>query len=209
MNMNLNRLNLNTNNKALKRTVLIISWLGISFLIILVIVIFLWQFRTNSTLRRDLSAKKKAVKQVQQANRRFEELKKQSGELKQEEELLDKRLPVGEKQPMGLIRQITLLAREKGLGKINFRIKSASALQEGTNPAVDSGKDLIPLYFEMSFETTFPQLLEFLKELADLERVITVEKLVIIREEGILPKQKINLSLVTYTFQAGDNIPGP
>lgn len=209
MRRNVNRLNLNSNNNVLKKTILITNWAGIIFLIILVVVVSLWQLRANLILRRNFSAQKKEVKEMQQANRRFKELKKQSDELKLKEELLDKRLPIGEKQPMGLIRKITLLAKARGLEKINFELRPQSALEEGTKSAVNLEKNLIPLYFEIKFETTFPRLLEFLKELTNLERIITVEKLDIKREEGILPNQKITLSLVTYTFQTGDKMSVP
>jgi Tfp pilus assembly protein PilO len=208
MAMKLNKLNLNSNNIVLRKAILITSWVGISFFVVLVFVVFLWQLRANSIFRRNLSAKKKEVKETQQANRRFEELKKQSDELKLKEELLEKRLPIGEKQPMGLIKKITLLARARGLEKINFQIKSKSSLEE-TKSAVALAKDLTPLYFEMEFETTFPALLEFLKELANLERVIAVEKMDIKREKEILPNQKITLSLITYTFQTSYKMSAP
>lgn len=208
MNISLKRLNLN-NNKVFKKTLFITSWVGISFLVILVIFVFLWQFRVNLLLRQNLSARKKEVKAMQKANRRFVELKKQSEELKHKRELLDKRLPVGEKQPMDLIKGITLMVRGKGLEKINFEIKSQSALGEENISTLNLEKDLAPLYFEMKFETTFPQLLEFLKDLMNLERVVSVEKLIIIREKEILPNQKVTLSLVTYTLQTSDEISAP
>jgi len=209
MNTAANSLNLNSNNKVLKKAVFITSGVGISLFVILLVVVFLWQFRVNLLLRRNLSEKKTEVEEAQYDSRRFKELKKQSDELKLKEELLDKRLPVGEKQPMGLIKKITLLAKARGLEKINFELKSESALEEKTKPAVNLEKNLIPLYFEMKFETTFPRLLEFLKELTNLERIITVEKLDIKREKEILPNQKITLDLVAYVFQVGDKMSPP
>ena len=52
-----------------------------------------------------------------------------------------------------------------------------------------------PLYLEMNFEGTFPQLLDFLKKLNNLERIVTVSAIEIKRSEEALPYQKISLQL--------------
>lgn len=57
-----------------------------------------------------------------------------------------------------------------------------------------------PLYLEMNFEGTFLQLLDFLKKLNNLERIVAVSAIEIKRSEEVLPYQKISLQLITYTF---------
>jgi len=56
------------------------------------------------------------------------------------------------------------------------------------------------LYFQMEFEGTFLQFLDFLKRLNNLERVVTIDTLEIKRSKELLPYQKVSLQLVTYTF---------
>lgn len=57
-----------------------------------------------------------------------------------------------------------------------------------------------PLYFQMEFEGTFLQFLDFLKRVSNLERVVTIDTLEIKRSKELLPYQKATLQLVTYTF---------
>lgn len=59
---------------------------------------------------------------------------------------------------------------------------------------------LSPIYLEMDFEGSFPQVVAFLEKLAKLERIVKVDGVRIERKKEILPYQKVSLDLITYTF---------
>lgn len=60
---------------------------------------------------------------------------------------------------------------------------------------------LKPINFQMNFECNFFSLLSFLEKINSLERIITIKKITIRREEKTLPLQKVSLSLTVYTFK--------
>ncbi len=65
---------------------------------------------------------------------------------------------------------------------------------------VSQEERVFPVYLEMSFEGSFPQILSFLNKLEHFERLIKVEGVLIERKKEILPYQKVSLDLTTYTF---------
>jgi len=173
-------------------------WVLLCILIILFIFIFSWQLKTNSALRRDFTKKRKELKAVQSSGRRLEQLEKQSQELGQKKEAQELRVSAAEKEPLGLIKTITRLGSKKGFRRTSFKLRSSSVLADQSVSGPGAG--LSPLYFAMVCEGTYPQLLEFLKELTSLERVVAVEKIEVKRGKDILPYQQITISFVTYTF---------
>jgi Tfp pilus assembly protein PilO len=159
--------------------------------------VFAWQFKTNVALRSEFDKKEKELEKAQKANRRLESLSKKSQQLGNELNLLDKRIPKGQQQPLDLIKAITETATRIGLRKPVFNIKAASSLEDPS--PITLGQDANSLFFEMVFEGTFSQTLDFLKAISELERLVSVEKMQIERGEHILPRQKVTLNLVAYT----------
>lgn len=121
------------------------------------------------------------------------------------------------------LKEITFSVKEESKGELEFQAGSHPAnqemssqkeslpegmpIQEAARPA-PSATGLSsapqtrpkPIYLEMNFAGTYPQLLIFLEKLARLERIVSVEKINIQRDEKILFYQKISLDLVTYIF---------
>ena len=173
-------------------------WVLMCILVILFIFVFSWQLKTNSALSRDFTKKRKELKAVQSSGRRLEQLEKQSQELGQKNEAQELRVPGAEKEPLGLIKTITRLGSKKGFRRTSFKLRSSSVLANQSVSGLGAG--LSPLYFGMECEGTYPQLLEFLKELMSLERVVAVERIEVKRKKEILPYQQIAISFVTYIF---------
>jgi Tfp pilus assembly protein PilO len=173
-------------------------WIVMGILVILSVFVFLWQLKTNSAIRKNFTKKDQELKDAQKAGRRLAELEKQSQDLKDKEKVLVERVPSAEKDPLASIKIITQLGSKKGLIKMSFKIKTASALA-GQSP-YNLGAGLSALYFVMECQATYPQLLDFLKELMNLKRVVAVEKIEVRRDEKALPYQRISINLVAFTF---------
>ena len=56
----------------------------------------------------------------------------------------------------------------------------------------------------MNAEGEFYQLVNFLKKIGSLERIVTVNAVQVVRDEKILPCQKISLKIKVYTYLAPD-----
>jgi hypothetical protein len=186
----------------MKKLFPLLMGLGIGVFALLVVFVFILQLRAHQEFKKELSGKKEELKEAQTASRKMEELEKKSQELKQLESKMKKRVAVGDTQPLGLIKIITGSASKMGLRKISFELKTASASASKDNKSAPAaqGAGPVPVYFQMKFNATFPQALKFLKELNDLERIVTAEKIEISRSIDILPYQSVILDLVTYYF---------
>jgi Tfp pilus assembly protein PilO len=183
----------------MKKTNFLPIWAGLSITVVLVVLTFFWQFKSNKQVRKIFKEKKLELQEAQKASRRLEQMEKQSQELKLKGESLAKRIPLGEKTPLNLIKVITRLAMDIGLKNLKFDLKSASSADARTN--INLPADLSALYFGMEAEATYPQLVDFLTGLMNLERVVTVEKVEIKRDETKYPYQVIALSLAAYSFK--------
>jgi Tfp pilus assembly protein PilO len=179
--------------KTLARTVHII----ITIFVVASVGAFAWQLKTNTGLRTEFDKKEKDLEKARKASRHLESLSKKSQQLGNELNLLNKRVPKGQQQPLDLIKTITEAANRIGLRNPVFNVKTASSLVDPSPVAL--GQDAESLFFEMVFEGTFSQTLDFLKTLSELERLVSVEKMQIERGEDILPRQKVTLNLVAYT----------
>jgi hypothetical protein len=186
----------------MKKWLPLLMWVGMGLIAFLAVFVCILQLQSQQALRKDLNSKKEELKEAQVASRKMEELEKKSQELKQKENRMKKRVVVGDIQPLGLIKTITGSANKLGLRKITFELKSSSntASKDGKPAPVVVGAGPVPVYFQMKFNSTFSQALKFLKELNDQERIVSVEKIEIDREDKSLPYQLVTLDLVTYYF---------
>jgi hypothetical protein len=186
----------------MKKWLPLLIWVGMGLIALLAVFVFIVQFQSHKTLRTELDGKKAELKEAQAASRKMEELERKSQELKLKENKIKKRVVVGDIQPLGLIKTITGSANKLGLRKISFELKSGSALASKDNKTapVVPVTGPVPVYFQMKFNSTFSQALKFLKELNDLERIVSVEKIEIARDDKILPYQLVTLDMVAYYF---------
>lgn len=196
---------------------------------------FIWQFRVNMSLTRELDAKKKEFNRAEAASRRLRNIERQIDDIKQKQAMLYKKVPVNEKEPFSLIKTLIRLGGQAGLKNITLSLKEKSAEEEaaanqGGASAQEQGVEgasegaaaqespesqeaqgeessvspaqsgPTPIYLEMTFEGSFPQILSFLQKLMSLERIVKIEGMSIQRRKDILPYQKASLDLATYTF---------
>lgn len=189
-------------------------------IIILLCVCFAWQLKTNISLKQELNTKREEFKEARYASRRLKKLQRQIQEMQEREKTINNMVTRNEQQPLGLVRTLSGLAADTGLKNAAFTIKGKKAAPPGTQameaplPAgIDSGTQAMEaplpagidsLRLEMSFEAALAQTLDFLKKTTDIERVVEVEKAEIERKKEILPRQKVTLELVAYTF-SGEN----
>jgi len=186
----------------MKKFLPLVIWLGMSLFAFLAIFVFVLQLQSNLVLNKELNAKKEELRDAQTASRRMEDLERKGQELKQKENKMKKQVAIGDTQPLGLIKTITGLASKIGLRKIGFELKadSANAAKGKSLLSFSAGSGPAPVYFQMKFDASFTQTLEFLKALNGLERIVTVERIEIDRKTEILPYQSVILNLITYSF---------
>lgn len=206
------------------------------FLVVAIILAscFVWQLKTNITLRQELSAKKNEFKEAEAASKHLMTLEKQASDMKQKQEALYKKVPVNEKEPFGLMKALIRLGGQAGLRKITLSLKEKAVVtaqeaasqagqaadQGAETPADEAGGQQgavsaqtddagvvalpqgasTPIYLQMDFEGSFPQILVFLEKLMSLERIVEVEGIFIERKKETLPYQKASLDLIAYTF---------
>ncbi len=187
----------------MKKFIPLLIWLGLGLAGALAVFVFVLQLQSNQKLNEELKAKKTELAEAQSASRKMQELEKKSQELKQEERRIKRRVAVNDSQPLELIKVVTGSASKIGLRNIGFELKTASAVAPKDNsPAASSAQgDPVPVYFQMKFDSAFSQAVKFIKELNELERIISLEKVQISRKKDIIPYQAVTLDLVTYFFQ--------
>lgn len=174
-------------------------------LIALLFACFLWQVRTNISLKQELNTKRGEFKEAKSASKRLKKLQQQIQELEEREKTINSMVTRNEQQPLGLVRALSGLAADAGLKNAAFTIKAKKADASDTQAMeapLPAGLDSLRL--EMSFEAALAQTLDFLKKAAKIERVVAAEKIEIGREKEISPRQKVTLELVAYTF-SGEN----
>ena len=186
----------------MKKLLPILIWLGIGLVLLLVVFVFVVQFQARQKLNQELTVKKTELLEAESASLKMAELEKKSQGLRQKEIKMKRRVVVGDTQPLELIKTITGLASKTGLRKIKFGLKTSSQISanDPSAPSAPPGTGPTPSYFQMNFDSTFPQVLKFIKGLNELDRIVTVEKIDISRKIDILPYQSVVLSLATYSF---------
>lgn len=202
----------------------------VGIVIIGFIAFFIWQLKSNAALRQEMVSRKKEFQEAKAVSRHLKELEKKAESIKQREEELYKKIPLGEREPFDLIRAIIQMGIKAGLKKLVFKMgentvditAGASTSRQMTNQDAE-GLDINPLsaddlsvsqeaaepillgapvaiYLEVSFEGAFPQLLKFLEGLMNMERLVKIEEIRIERKKEILPSQSVFLKLTVYAF---------
>ncbi|MFH1339343.1 MAG: type 4a pilus biogenesis protein PilO [Candidatus Omnitrophota bacterium] len=170
----------------MKKTRLVFA-LTLVILLALVATLFLMQTRLVSRLNNKLADIRSMIQQREQMQSNTDKF---IGELEEKERFFSQKVSRQEKEPLELIRQLTLLAQQHGLKSIEFAIQKRQK-EEG---------DIYRLPFVMNLEGEFRQLVLFLEAISNLEMPVSVDGINIERKEEILPRQKISLQLAAYTL---------
>jgi len=177
--------------------------------LVLLVSFFLWQFKANSLLNKELTQKRVKLQEIQAARQNLKDLEMQTKDLKERKEELFRRTPLNEEKPLSLMKTLIKMGNSMGFKEITLDLREDTEEAEAIKAALkgEARKGSViksavkPIYLEMNFEAFFPQLPIFLEKLMKLERVVSVEGIKIERDKKALPYQKVSLDLVTYTFQ--------
>lgn len=209
--------------------------INVALIVILFLVfsLYMWVQHKNIFLKKDLKEARQLLTESEHASRHLEKLEKQSNEILKKEAFIQRKMPVNEIQPLGLMKTIILLCSELGLK--NYSLKQIEKLapvsqagmyarqdvsdyqkqdtynempkdvtgQEdalGEQQAIVVSNGIRTIFLELNFQGTYQQLLDFLKRLNGIERIVSVEGLNIERKKELLPYQKIQLILAAYTY---------
>ncbi len=178
-------------------------YLSSSLILAIIITSFLlaWQVNLRLNLDKTIFTKSKELKISRSSQKHLEKLKSELDLLENKEKALNRMIPRGEEQPLGLIKSIVRLGNEMGVMKIDFDLMPPLALGGAAGDGSEPGSGGVKaLYFTMNCEVTFIQFLKFLDKLTNLERIVEVRGIKIERVKDMLPYQKISLELVTYSF---------
>ena len=176
-----------------KRIIIIVA---IAIGVIISFLSFIWQNKINVPIREELTIKRGEKEEVEKSTRYLEELKAKPTKLDEEEEVLYEAIPKEEEKTLTLIRELLQLSNQLGLGKINLVTQPASEL----NLKKSSKTEPKRLVLQMSFEADFQQLIKFLERISKLRRLVFPGAIHIERLEEIIPRQKVKLQLITYSF---------
>jgi Tfp pilus assembly protein PilO len=124
---------------------------------------------------------------------------------KEEEKKLILAIPYNEREPFTFIKSLTRLASQGNIKNIQF---NASAPEKaGARVAAAGGATSEGVYsisIQMNAEGEFYQLVNFLKKIGALDRIVAVDSVQVVRDEKILPCQKISLKIKVYTYLSPD-----
>jgi len=169
-------------------------WGGIAAACLLLSFVFFVEFKKNVVSKKELARKKQELKDAQKASKKLADLEKQAEELHQRQARVQRQVAPQEYKPFDLIRAVARTGARSGLRAIKFELLPADPAAAEAVPGVAE------VIFRIDCEATFPQVLGFLKGLAELERIVGVKKLEISRQPRSLPYQAVSVTLATYTF---------
>jgi len=192
------------------------------FLIIGSLLIF--NFRVNVNLKRELKEKTEKVKKTEEAEKELERLEKEIITLQEEATHIEERIPQNEEVPLELMKKLTVLGELAGFRNLKIEYLTEKTLSAetaafsyaGNTSSVDYSStqtqnvsssrtqsntiNVKERYIKMNFECEFPEMVSFLKEILELERLLTIESVEVKRDKRILPRQKVIINLTAYTF---------
>jgi len=184
-----------------KKELVLFTIIALFFIVILFAT--LWQLKVNRSLKKQLSSKNEDLDKAKKANQRLEELEHQLQLLKQKEAQLNKVVPPGEKEPLSLIKSIIRVSADIKLSLKSFTLaKNASTVNAAGTPDASGAQgiaNITPLYLEVNFEATYPQVIVFLEKIKKLTRFVDVTEIILKGDNVIVPRQAVTMKLTTYT----------
>ena len=87
------------------------------------------------------------------------------------------------------------------LGSEGFGMYTDVNTQQALN-SLENAVSVEPLYINVGFECEFDPLISFLKNVFELEMLAAIDSIKVERVDSLLPRQKCELTLVTYTFMS-------
>lgn len=186
------------------KTFAIVLWI-IGLLVAVFSTLLIIEVKNNTHLRSDITDRKREIDEVERFKGDIERLKKEIIQQKIEGSLIEKRIPQNEGKPLSLIKKLTLSGSQSGIEKLEFSYEDVQenkqeqfSSQVGFKPQSSSNIKVLPI--KMEFECEFKQLYSFLKNILQMERLVSVEGIEVRRSEDILPRQAVSIEVNAYTF---------
>ncbi len=202
----------------------------IGLLFVLFFSLFIFELNKYFRFKKEKIEKTEKVQAARAAEKEWEKLQTKIIEMDLKASQIKKRIPYDEKKPLELIKQISLLGARFKIKNLEFIYKggkkgqasssssttsdlsSANNANSGfsspgteniSSPAFSGAAAEIKMHvIEVNFESEFMPLTSFLKEILTLDRLISIEKIKIQRQEPIRSHQKVNMDIITYTFSS-------
>ncbi|MFA5118635.1 MAG: type 4a pilus biogenesis protein PilO [Candidatus Omnitrophota bacterium] len=162
-------------------------------ILVLVIALFGWYLKENIDLKASLAEKTAEYEKEENANKYLAELERKNEALKQEEQKINKVVPVNEEKPFSLVKDLIRVSTQAGLKGGSFKITDSGKPDPANN-------GLKQFFIKMKYESTYPQAINFLEKLSAMERLVSVGAVTITRKKALLPYQEITFDMVSYTF---------
>jgi hypothetical protein len=193
-------------------------------LVLIVVGLLLAHTKISRTkLQEETKALQQNIATVTESKTALEQLEQMKKISASQEKAFTRAIPLDEKEPFSFLKELTLLAQEEGAQGLTLSVQprkpeTPSGSSPGRKPspsekssskkagpggsARPAGSERLTLFLipiEMDFEIEFPLLINFMKRLSTLGRLITVQGVKVVRLENASPRQKVTLTLVAYT----------
>ena len=158
--------------------------------------------RSVRALQQELQTWQANLKTARQAESDLSQFRRDAAAFAQREQALLAAIPLNDQQPFDLVKQLTRVTEQAGASNLSVSIKPrlpAPPASSGSS-AAPAGLAMVPIHMECELE--FTPLLDLLKNLRSLQRLITIEEVRVVRSESILPRQQVTLILHAYTRTA-------
>jgi len=158
------------------------------------------EVRHGSSLKADEASTAERLKDIRKKRKDYDRLKNEFKKFQDDVAALNAHIPQDEFVPLRLIKALSILANQEKLRKIEIvyddKPRQVASIEE---TRADSAR-IASLYIIMNFEAEFGSFLSFLRRAAEIDRLITIESISVVRADDTLPRQRIKLVLATYTF---------
>ena len=159
--------------------------------------LFVVQLRINAPLKEELGKRKAEKKDAEDSVRYLKELEKKREDLDAREEDVYAIIPLNEQKPITLIKDLIALSKELHLGAFTI---ADQPLEDEFDKKSKKKKEYRHSVLKVGFEADFQQVMLFLQRLSQFKRLAYPKEINMERIEEILPRQKVTLQIVTYSF---------
>jgi len=187
-----------------KLKIIFISALVLSFSLLALQVKFFYD------ARKELKEKTVKLEGLTKVKSKIAEIEQDLVKEKLIEEAMFTKVPEGKESIFDLMRELTVVSDNASARNITFSLEDKKDQKKDEKSFKGKKGDLQTLLggaldehsFEMGFELRFIELTLFLEKLLNTDRIVLIHSLNIERAEDILPRQRVEIDLVTYTFSA-------
>lgn len=198
----------------------------LSAFLLIAVVVLIRELNKSINYNKDISFKQERLREAKGAERDLEKLEGELDRAQTDLMNLDKLVPTGEEKPLSFVRVLSSLADKYSLKRLTAicAVDEEDSTEESGKtslPPVNRGVgpdmfypgggvnapssqaekvEIKPLPIELVLEGEYNNFLSFLKAVSALDRLVSIKRIHIERDENTLPMQSIELNLIAYTF---------